>query len=91
MEPFAEHFVRAVLRPVVGHAVPSVTPTKAQLYFGKTECFCFTEQQLAAGETRQMPVRFVIDPGLPQDVQVMTLSYRFYLNEQATARLAGNH
>jgi cytochrome c oxidase assembly protein subunit 11 len=73
---------------IVGQAVPSVAPNRASIYFNKTECFCFTEQPLEAGETKDMPVRFVIDPAVPQDVTVMTLSYTFYLNDLATNRLA---
>ncbi|MGQ0801652.1 MAG: cytochrome c oxidase assembly protein [Pseudomarimonas sp.] len=73
--------------PVVGQAVPSVAPSSASIYFNKTECFCFTEQLLAAGEAREMPVRFVIDPNLPASVQTLTLSYTFYNNDLATARL----
>lgn len=73
---------------LVGQAVPSVAPNRASIYFNKTECFCFTEQTLAAGETRDMPVRFVVDPALPANVSVMTLSYTFYLNDIATGRLA---
>lgn len=73
---------------LVGQAVPSVAPNRASLYFNKTECFCFTEQLLRAGERREMPVRFVIDPGLPADVRVLTLAYTFYLNDIATDRLA---
>lgn len=73
---------------LVGQAVPSVAPNRASLYFNKTECFCFTQQTLAAGETREMPVRFVVDPALPQDVSVLTLSYTFYLNDIATGHLA---
>ena len=73
---------------LVGQAVPSVAPNRASIYFTKTECFCFTEQTLAAGETRDMPVRFVVDPALPANVSVMTLSYTFYLNDIATGRLA---
>ncbi len=73
---------------LVGQAVPSVAPNRASIYFNKTECFCFTEQTLAAGETRDMPVRFVVDPALPANVAVMTLSYTFYLNDIATGRLA---
>jgi cytochrome c oxidase assembly protein subunit 11 len=72
---------------VIGHAVPSVSPTGASLYFAKTECFCFTQQQLIAGESRQMPVRFVIDPELPNEITVLTLSYRFYNTVQATVQL----
>jgi cytochrome c oxidase assembly protein subunit 11 len=74
---------------IVGHAVPSITPAGAALYFAKTECFCFSEQMLKAGESRQMPVRFIVDPDMPEDIGVLTLSYRFYNNEEATARLAG--
>ncbi len=72
---------------IVGHAVPSVAPVETSIYFAKTECFCFTEQLLAAGESKTMPVRFIIDPELPDNVKVMTLSYRFYNNEDATAAL----
>lgn len=75
-------------RATVGQAVPSVAPTAAALYFNKTECFCFTEQLLEAGEGREMPVRFVVDPNLPRHVEVLTLSYAFFLNENATERLS---
>jgi cytochrome c oxidase assembly protein subunit 11 len=75
-------------QPLVGQAVPSVAPNLASIYFNKTECFCFTEQLLEAGEQREMPVRFVIDPDLPQNVKVVTLSYTFFLNDLATQRVA---
>ncbi len=71
---------------MVGNAVPSVAPNAANLYFLKTECFCFTEQLLAPGETREMPVRFVIDPALPREVRTLTLSYVFFRNDIATER-----
>ncbi len=73
---------------IVGQAVPSVAPNRASLYFSKTECFCFTEQPLQAGESKDMPVRFVIDPELPRNVSTVTLSYVFYRNDHATQRLA---
>jgi cytochrome c oxidase assembly protein subunit 11 len=73
---------------IVGNAVPSVAPSSASIFFNKTECFCFTEQLLAPGEERAMPVRFVVDPALPAGVQTLTLSYTFYNNETATVRLA---
>ncbi|HET6604667.1 MAG TPA: cytochrome c oxidase assembly protein [Xanthomonadaceae bacterium] len=73
---------------IVGNAVPSVAPSTASPYFNKTECFCFTEQLLAAGEEREMPVRFIVDPALPDKVSTLTLSYTFYNNEPATARVA---
>ena len=73
---------------IVGNAAPSIAPNQASGYFAKTECFCFTEQKLAAGEQRLMPVRFIVNPSLPDDVGTITLSYTFYRNEEATAQLA---
>jgi cytochrome c oxidase assembly protein subunit 11 len=74
-------------RAIVGSAAPSVAPARASKYFNKTECFCFTAQELAAGESRDMPVRFIIDPALPADINTITLSYTFYKNDALTARL----
>jgi len=62
----------------VGQARPSVTPTKASLYFSKTECFCFTNQKFDAGEGREMPVRFVVGEQLPGEISTLTLSYQFF-------------
>ena len=73
---------------IVGNAAPSVAPSVASTYFNKTECFCFTEQLLQAGEERAMPVRFVVDPTLPDYVTTITLSYTFFSNDAATAKLA---
>jgi len=72
--------------PVTGHAVPSVAPNTAAKYFNKTECFCFTEQRLAVGEDRDLPVRFIIDPKLPRHVRVLTLAYTFFEAPEAAAR-----
>lgn len=74
-------------QPIVGNAVPSVAPNTASIYFNKTECFCFTEQLLAAGESRDMPVVFVIDPAIPREVREVTLGYVFFLNDTATRRV----
>jgi len=74
---------------IVGNAVPSIAPARASGYFSKTECFCFTAQTLDAGESRDMPVRFIVDPDLPRDVNTITLSYTFYKNATLTARLPG--
>lgn len=63
---------------VVGQAVPSVTPGKAAAYLKKIECFCFVNQSLKAGESKEMPLRFFVSPELPDDVKEMTLSYSFY-------------
>ncbi len=72
---------------IVGSAVPSVAPARASGYFNKTECFCFTAQTLQAGEKRDMPVRFIVDPNLPADVKTITLSYTFFKNDAMTAQL----
>ena len=64
---------------IVGNAVPSVAPGLAAPYFQKTECFCFTEQKLEAGEAKNMPVVFVVDPELPEDVKTISLSYTFFV------------
>ncbi|WP_179401174.1 cytochrome c oxidase assembly protein [Burkholderia guangdongensis] len=74
-------------RPVVAQAIPSYAPKQATEFFKKIECFCFTQQTLAANESRRMPVVFVIDPKLPKDVKTITLSYTFFeLNTPALTR-----
>ena len=67
---------------VVGQAIPSVTPGLASKYFNKTECFCFTQQTLAGKEHKDMPVRFIIDPDLPDDIHTVTLAYSFFNAEK---------
>lgn len=64
--------------PVTGQAVPSYGPQYAGEYFKKIECFCFTQQTLAGGETRRMPVTFVVDPKLPASVTTIAVSYTFF-------------
>ena len=64
--------------PVTGQAVPSYGPPLAGEYFNKIECFCFRQQTLAAGETRRLPVTFVVDPKLPAGVNSIALSYTFF-------------
>ena len=65
-------------RAMTGQAIPSYSPRDAAQYFRKLECFCFTKQVLQPGETRQMPVVFVVDPSLPKDIATITLSYTFF-------------
>jgi cytochrome c oxidase assembly protein subunit 11 len=65
-------------RPLTGQAIPSYGPANASRYFKKLDCFCFAKQTLAPGESRQMPVVFVIDPALPADINTITLSYTFF-------------
>jgi len=65
-------------RTVTGQAIPSYGPQLAGRYFKKLDCFCFTQQTLAPGEVKRMPVVFVIERELPQDVNTVTLSYTFF-------------
>jgi len=62
----------------VGQAVPSVAPQEAARHFKKTECFCFVQQTLEAGEEKEMPLRFLVDADLPGHVNTITLSYSFF-------------
>ena len=70
---------------VAGQAVPSLAPGLAAKYFNKTECFCFTRQSLGPGEGKKMPLRFVVDPELPDNVRTVSLSYTFYQAEAVAA------
>ncbi len=65
-------------RTMAAQAIPSYAPQQAMAHFNKLECFCFNEYTLKAGESKQWPVSFVIDPKLPQDVKTITLSYTFF-------------
>ena len=65
-------------RTMAAQAIPSYAPQQASPHFNKLECFCFNEYTLQAGEAKQWPVVFVIDPKLPRDVSTITLSYTFF-------------
>jgi cytochrome c oxidase assembly protein subunit 11 len=76
-------------RAMTGQAIPSYGPRNAGQYFQKLDCFCFAKQTLKPGETRQMPVVFVVDPGTPADMATITLSYTFFEVEGATGKDMG--
>ena len=63
---------------VIGQAVPSYGPQHAGGYVKKLDCFCFKQQTFAPHEVREMPVVFVLDKKLPDDVNTVTLSYTFF-------------
>jgi cytochrome c oxidase assembly protein subunit 11 len=82
----ANYFARNLKNSdVVGTATPDIKPVEMNKYFKKLECFCFTQQDFAANEGREMPVQFVIDPDLPEHIERMTLSYTFFAKEKLTA------
>ncbi len=74
---------------ITGQAIPSVVPGVSAPHFKKIECFCFTQQTLKPGETREMPVRFIVDAGLDKDVQTITLSYSFFNTNKLSAEKYG--
>lgn len=63
---------------LVGRAIPSIAPGWATRFLQKVQCFCFDEQAFEPHEEREMDVRFVIDPALPDTVADLTLSYTFF-------------
>ena len=81
-------------RPTTGQAAYNVAPLTVGSYFEKINCFCFTEQTMAPGETREMPVVFYVDPSIVKDrdndtLNTITLSYTFYpVREPAIKPLA---
>ncbi|GMG86010.1 cytochrome c oxidase assembly protein [Biformimicrobium ophioploci] len=76
-------------RDMVAQAIPSLVPFKAAEYFHKTECFCFNQQALAAGERTDMPLQFIVDQDLPKSVNTITLSYTIFdVTEMYDGKLA---
>ncbi|WP_158773112.1 cytochrome c oxidase assembly protein [Cobetia sp. L2A1] len=71
-------FINHADRAVRGRAVPSVSPSEGSLHLRKIMCFCFQEQTLAAGERRELPLVFQVDPDLPDDIRDLTLAYTLY-------------
>jgi cytochrome c oxidase assembly protein subunit 11 len=79
--------------PTVGTATYNVSPPQAGAYFNKLQCFCFTEQRLAAGERMDMPVAFFVDPEIVNDPDLknlpsITLSYTFFPARKAPEPVA---
>jgi cytochrome c oxidase assembly protein subunit 11 len=75
--------INEAARQITAQASYNVTPTTVGAYFDKINCFCFTQQTLKAGETREMTVVFYVDPSIVKDsdqntLNTITLSYTFY-------------
>jgi len=83
----AEFYARNLTQSAsVAQAVPSISPSGSSRYFRKTECFCFSPQKFAAGQERELPVRFIVDPQLPSDVDKLTLAYTIFDTTQSATR-----
>jgi len=83
----AYYAVNKSREPLVGTATYNVTPGKAGLYFDKIQCFCFTRQSLAPGESKDLAVTFFVDPDIAtdpntRDVDTITLSYTMFRAER---------
>lgn len=76
-------------QPIVGQAVPSISPGQAAQHFEKIDCFCFSQQTLAPGETRELPLTFIIKPEIDPDIRQVSLSYAFF--NVAPEKAALNH
>ena len=70
--------VNTLDRPVTAHAVMNAAPSNAGQYIEKQACFCFSNQTLAAGEEKVMPVVFRVSPRAPRDMTTISLSYTFF-------------
>jgi cytochrome c oxidase assembly protein subunit 11 len=80
-------------RATTAQAGYNVSPPTVGAYFEKINCFCFAQQTLKPGETRDMAVVFYVDPKLAADSEQdgtndITLSYTFYPVRTQVAPLA---
>lgn len=65
-------------KPIVGRAIPSISPGIVARHMHKTECFCFNEQLLNPGESKLLPLMFFIGKDFPKEYSEMTLSYTLF-------------
>jgi len=72
-------------KPIVAQAIPAITPWQVTGFLSKIECFCFSRQELEPGETKEMPLRFVVSPDLPPEYGALVLSYTFLNTDKQTA------
>ncbi len=63
---------------MVGQAIPSISPAQAVAHLKKIECFCFQQQPLKAGETRQLTLVFYLDKEMPSNIPTVTLAYKLF-------------
>lgn len=90
--PATYHATNLSDQPVTGMATFNVTPAVAAPFFNKLQCFCFTEQTLAPGETKSFPLTLFVDPAMLDDmtakgVHEITLSYTFYEKRAGSAAI----
>ncbi len=69
-------------KDMLARAIASFSPAVISSYFEKVECFCFSEQTFKPREKKIMPMRFVINPEIPEQYKTITLSYTFFDNTE---------
>ena len=67
-------------------AIASFSPAVISSYFEKIECFCFSEQTFKPREAKTLPMRFVINPEIPEQYKTITLSYTFFDNTEKSVK-----
>jgi cytochrome c oxidase assembly protein subunit 11 len=85
--------INEAARAITAQASYNVSPPLVGAYFTKINCFCFTQQTMQPGETRDMTVVFYVDPSIVKDheqddLNTITLSYTFYRLPDAARPLA---
>ena len=79
-------------RNMIAQAIPNIVPSSATEYFHKTECFCFDQQLLQAGEEVEMPLVFIVDRDLPRAINTITLSYSLFdVTDMYSDKVASNN
>jgi cytochrome c oxidase assembly protein subunit 11 len=73
-------------KAMYAQAIPSFSPGAVAEYFKKIECFCFTKQTFKPRESKLMPVRFVVNPALPEHYKTITLAYTFFDNTEISVK-----
>ena len=80
-------FENTTSKDMVGQVIPSVSPGRGAEYFHKTECFCFEQQKLLAGERVELPVVFIVDPSIPTEIGSLSLGYTLFdITDQLSER-----
>ena len=87
--------VNRAARAITAQAAYNVSPPTVGAYFTKINCFCFAQQTMKPGETREMTVVFYVDPAVAKDsdqkhLKSITLSYTFYPEPTRSVAEAGD-
>ncbi len=75
--------VNTLGREVTAHANMNTAPAVAMRWIDKQACFCFSDQTLGAGESREMQVVFRVNADAPRDLTTISLSYTFFESPKA--------